>query len=558
MRIEVVCRNPTDDRVIPRFAAYLGQIPGWNVSRQPQPGAHGYYLSGYFEESFLRPWPSSPVGGYLTHREEVPHNGPKAQLFDKMAKQLDLRVTTAKIYTDLVASNGPTIQIKPPVERDFFTPPARKNRTLTAGFSGYTYGNGRKGEGLAPGLVSQFSNLEWSASGRGWPVQTRKRNWDEMADFYRSLDILVVTALVEGGPMPPLEALSCGTSVVIPRGVGLLDELPDIEGIYRYEKGNQKSLNEAFSWALALRDKVHVEDLREVTADYTVTGWQQKHILAFEELLDNRQLNTSTPAYKRDTERFWAVSGRGSHTGKPKSKRGVVCVAFGDPSRTCAEDLMATLKTHVPEIPICLVAAKPIGNEDVFVEVDDSDIGGRRAKLNVYNYVPDDWESVLYMDADTEVTSPDIRYYFELIESGWEFVICKDPNQRDTMHSFKRANNAPELAQTEKEIGTLNILQFNGGVWAFAKKPEVAEFFSDWVSEWERWGMRDQGALVRAMYKNPLRVYVLGNEWNWFHNYCRNIEPAAIKHWPGKARRWIGQVNGRLDSELAWKAVKRD
>jgi hypothetical protein len=236
-------------------------------------------------------------------------------------------------------------------------------------------------------------------------------------------------------------------------------------------------------------------------------------------------------------------------------RRGIYCVAFGEPARACAQSMMESVKTYLPEIPIALCAAHSIGLEDVFIEQPDSDVGGRRAKLKAYELTPPEWDTVLYLDADTEVVSGDVRFYFDLIEDGWEFVICKDLNKKDTMHDFRRPNNLAELIETEQEICTLHALQFNGGVFAFCRNERVRAFFERWQTEWERHAQRDQGALIRAMYADPLRVYVLGNEWNTFAEYTPEMVTAGLYHYPGKARRWTGALPGRLDSPAAWKRV---
>lgn len=238
------------------------------------------------------------------------------------------------------------------------------------------------------------------------------------------------------------------------------------------------------------------------------------------------------------------------------AKRGIYCVAFGKPARACAERMMATAKEWLPEIPICLVGSGPIGIEDIFIEQPDSDVGGRRAKLKAYELSPAEWESVLYLDVDTEICG-DIRFYFELIEDGWEFVICKDPHLMDTMHAFRRHNNLAEWNETAAEIHTLHALQFNGGVWAFGRNKRVEAFFGRWRGEYEKHLQRDQGALIRAMYADPLKVFVLGNEWNTFPKYSKGIETAGLRHFPGRARRWKGLIPGRIDSEHAWSMVKR-
>lgn len=289
LAVNVLSRNPNEDRVIPRFARYLRDLLGWTLTARPTPGADVFYLSGYFENGLIRSTPGAakkPVAAYFTHLEEQPANNAKARLFHQVAEAVDLRIVTCKIYADLLAPYGPTVQIPPAVERDRFVIPASRgkpgSRPLVAGFSGFTYTNGRKGEKLANLLVRAHQDIPWRAAGRGWPVPTQNYPWHALPAFYQSLDILVCTATVEGVPMPPLEALACGVSVVIPRGVGLLDELGEAVGVHRYEKGNPEDLARAFDEACQSRKDVEPRALRGLTEPYTVEAWCLGHQAAFE------------------------------------------------------------------------------------------------------------------------------------------------------------------------------------------------------------------------------------------------------------------------------------
>jgi hypothetical protein len=288
LAVNIVCRNLTEDRVIPRFGRYLRDNLGWDLTARPDFSADVIYLSGYFEAPLLKPWPKDkPVAAYFTHLETQPPGNGKAKLFMSVAERVQLRLVTAVMYGRVVADFGPSAQVWPPVERDRFTIPKKQaGRRLTAGLSGFSYSNGRKGETLARRLVGSKpgQQVEWRASGRGWPVPTRRYKWSEMADFYQSLDILVVTALVEGVPMPPLEVLSCGGSVVIPRKVGLLDELPDVAGIHRYKPGNVQDAERALAEAIRQRPTVDRAALRAATEPYSITAWCEQHRAIFEEL----------------------------------------------------------------------------------------------------------------------------------------------------------------------------------------------------------------------------------------------------------------------------------
>lgn len=236
------------------------------------------------------------------------------------------------------------------------------------------------------------------------------------------------------------------------------------------------------------------------------------------------------------------------------SARGIYCVAFGAPARACATRMMESAKRHMPDIPIALCASAPIGPEDVLIVKPDSDVGARRVKLMAYELAPPEWQSILYLDADTEIVAP-VYQFFQWIEDGWELVICRDVGE--TLHSFQRKNNLAELRELEAAVGTLFALQFNGGVWALRRCDAVAGFMRRWRDEWETHAQRDQGALLRALHASPLRVLVLGNEWNTFPKHTPGVKTAGVMHYPGNARRWVGKLPGRIDSPEAWRRVSR-
>ena len=563
LRVNVVCRNYRDDRVLPRFARYLADRLGWTLTAAPDLKSDVIYLMGYFEAQLFGKWPTGiPVAVYFTHREEEPPGNDKAKLFDAIAVHAQLRVAMCRLYGDVLCQFGPTIQPPLPLERDRFVIDDRGRRTEgkgrpVVGFSGYTYRNHRKGDDLVNSIVRSKvgQRVEWVASGRGWPVPTKRYKWAEMPQFYHGLDVLVCPSRVEGGPMPVLEALACGVRVVIPQHVGILDELPDATGIHRYVRGNAASLVKALD--AALEQPFDRDALRAATANYSVQAFCDEHERAFEcefpGALDAGISEQATPEAEEAEVRVKTNQPQEHGTG---STRGIYVVAFGDPARKCAVRLMKSITAYMPDVPIALCSTKKIGLENVFVQQPDSDVGGRRAKLKAYELTPAEWQAVLYLDADTKVVAP-VYQFFQWIEDGWEFVICKDPHLMDTMHAFKRHNNEQELAEIKTTIHTLHALQINGGVWAFGRSPRIAAFFARWQMEWEKHAQRDQGALLRALYADPLKVFWMGNEWNTFDKYCHGIETAGIMHYVGDARRWKGAIQGRIDSAEAWSAVKR-
>lgn len=570
MRVHIICSNHLDDRVLPRHARALAERLGWSLGAAPSPDADIQYLFSYFESKRLKPWPSRhgmpQVAANFTHREEEPPNNAKSRAFDAIAARVQLRTAWAQMYVDQIAQHGPTYKVSPALERNHFLPAKReKHSRIVAGFCGYNTPNKRKGEFLTPGIVnSKIGNqLEWHASGRGWPVITSLYKWAEMPDFFRSLDVLVIPSLVEGIPMPPLEALCCGVSVVIPAGVGLLDELPDIPGIYRYERGDLATLLSALERAAEERGQVEGAALREATARWSVEQWCEDHRLAFTEVFgeldappERVKAGSAKPAKKKPHPTVTPPSYTPPPPRPAKGTRGIYMVAMGDPARQAALELIATIRKHMPDVPIAVCAVKPLGVEDVHVQREDTDVGARRAKILMYDLAPAEWETVLYMDADTEVIAP-IYPFFEWAEDGWDLVITKDPHLVDTMESYARANNGADMESIQRAIKTLNALQLAGGVMAFRRGERVKKFFDAWLAEWEVFAQRDQGPLIRALYANPVKVWLLGSQWNTFLLYMPRTQSAGLLHFPGKARRWRGMIPGRTDGDKAWQMVKQ-
>ena len=83
--------------------------------------------------------------------------------------------------------------------------------------------------------------------------------------------------------MTVLEALACGVPVVVPRGVGLVDELPSVWGIHRYRAGDRADLISALYAAAFPHAPVDRAALREAVVAHTVGAWCQAHAHSFAE-----------------------------------------------------------------------------------------------------------------------------------------------------------------------------------------------------------------------------------------------------------------------------------
>jgi len=547
MKVHIVCDRPKADRILPRLARYLAEGCGWTLTDQPKSDAElNYFLNYITWRQHHANWHGTPLAAFFTHKDL--NNATKAQWWEDAALGMDLRCVVAPQYAELLRRHGPTALVYPPVERERFTIGSRPSlERPVVGMSGYTYQDGRKGEQLVRALAASplAKRLYLRGSGRGWSVPTRSYPWDKMHLFYQGLDVLVCPSLVEGIPMPPLEALACGVKVVVPRGVGMLDELADIVGIYRYEAGKAQALIEAVEQA-AFSGEVDREALRAATEIYTRKSWCDTHLAAFDEFLYGLPVGATGWSPQRQ------LADRPSWQGCS----GVYMVAFGEPSRRCAERAIRSVHQHMPGLPVCLCSTEPLGSEDVFVRRPDADIGGRSAKLKMDELSPQEWKYVLYLDADIEVLA-DISFLLQVLADGWELVICKDMAKYHTAAMMRRPDNEDECQATWELIGTQHVLQYNGGMMAFRRCKRTAGFFRLWQREWQRWGKRDQAALLRTLHQHPLRLFVLCNQWNASTRYPRPPGEIAILHHNMEARRWGGIVWARTDSPEAWEAVQK-
>jgi hypothetical protein len=209
----------------------------------------------------------------------------------------------------------------------------------------------------------------------------------------------------------------------------------------------------------------------------------------------------------------------------------------------------------MPSIPVALVADKPGLGEDIYIQFADEDIGGRSAKTRIFDIVPRDWQYILYLDADTEICA-DVSFLFDALTDGWDMVICKNPVKYHIAWEMRRSDNGDECDYTFSKIGTGELVQLNGGVFGFQRNDRTMAFFHAWHEEWKRYGKRDQGALLRSLYANPVKMYVLENyPWNCITRYDQR-DDVCVKHYPMAARRWRGKVRERSDSAEAWAAVR--
>jgi hypothetical protein len=588
VRVEIVCSgHEGKDRILPRLARCLSEGTGWPVVSAPSGKADLTYFFPYLERKGRKI--EGKTAAWFTHRDDG--RPEKVKEWRTVAGSVDLRLTSARLYLAELERSGAAALVTPPLDRDKFRPAERvRHAKPVVGTSGYCYPGGRKGEELLQGLRDSKvgSQVSLVATGRGWPVPTKPRLWQDMEAFYQGLDLYVCTSSIEGVGYGPLEALACGVPVVVPSGVGVFDELGTEAGVYRYQANDLRSLLVALESALLRLGELDPLALRAATERFTAEAWVAGHVRAFEELVNGKAAESLTyemlehafaevdrdlasPAHRMAPAPApvpdQAYSAPNSETPSRETvlvvddqipdwrgRAGVYMVAYGEPSRRCALRCIDSVRRHMPGLPVCLVSDRPLGPEDLFVEEPDSDIGARGVKTRIYDLAPSEWEYVLYLDADTELLAP-VDSLFRILADGWELVICPNPDKYVLAGNMKRPDNGDELAETFRQMGSDELLQFNGGVFAFRRCGATAGFFEGWHREWTRWAKRDQAALDRQLYRSPVRVWTVGSEFNRIDRYEAPTKRTAIAHHPTEARRTKGIVAGRGDSPEAWMAV---
>jgi len=195
------------------------------------------------------------------------------------------------------------------------------------------------------------------------------------------------------------------------------------------------------------------------------------------------------------------------------NNRGVVYVVYGEQARVQAALSARTLVEHNPRLPFRVISDKGFPKQARFPEMisiyhEDTDPGARAVKLQVDQLSP--FDLTLYLDADTRIHG-DITMPFDLLDRGWEMCIVPCRHQdADEVHGHV---NAEERAATFEEVG-FDVLALQGGVMYFRKCAAVHRLFEEWRQEWNRWKDQDQAALMRAIVRCPVKLFMLNAAYN--------------------------------------------
>ncbi len=204
--------------IIGRIVHELASRNDWSVGGFRTDCDVNYFIN-YHAAANVRLEPGCPVSAaWFTHPEDA--------RFFNIAKRVDVRVCHAEKYARVIDG----FAIAPGID-EVFAP------RLRLGVVGRTYASGRKGEFL----LNAVRKLDFVDLVSPPPLANGEdeRLWlRQLSRFYASIDALLVTSLVEGGPVPAAEATACGIPVIAPSSVGNLEKL----GVIDYEVGSEAAL----------------------------------------------------------------------------------------------------------------------------------------------------------------------------------------------------------------------------------------------------------------------------------------------------------------------------
>jgi len=259
------------------MSKWLADGNGWTIGSEPDPHADVNYYMPYLMVN-AETMPDTLTSGWFTHYElGTPW---KMQKWNEARALVDMPCITAPMYTATL-SNAHVVT--PGVDRERYVPNYHEMGSKPI-FGTAGVGQPRKGPKLIIDLFYANIPLDLRIAGMGWPFAHSVVGNKQMPQWYTSLDVYLCTSSIEGIPAPVLEASSCDVKVVIPNGVGICDQLPEMEGIRHYRKNDGQDMIRAIKQVLD--DKPSRGALRDVTADYTIDEWCNSHKIAMGALID--------------------------------------------------------------------------------------------------------------------------------------------------------------------------------------------------------------------------------------------------------------------------------
>jgi glycosyltransferase involved in cell wall biosynthesis len=269
MRVQVV--HSGNAWVLRRLARYLIDNLPYVHGAQWRPSAVQSFDLTYFVNYQLCRRPRAPLRRALLWRRPksrlrgalFPHR--EGDDFDEVARELDFCVAPSARYANYLRENcNPNSHlIYHGIELDRFTP------KLRLGFIGRRYKTGRKGDELLR-AVARLPYVDLRAT-------DGKLSDDEIPGFYQDLDFVLITSMIEGGPLCFQEGLASGIPI-LSTDVGMVSEYRDAPGVHVF--ADHGELIAILETKLAERMR-----LRAAVQPFSVDYWVREHDRLFRRLI---------------------------------------------------------------------------------------------------------------------------------------------------------------------------------------------------------------------------------------------------------------------------------
>lgn len=192
--------------------------------------------------------------------------------------------------------------------------------------------------------------------------------------------------------------------------------------------------------------------------------------------------------------------------------QGAVYIAVGDP-RYFDEAVVSarSLRRAMPELPILLYTnlprTDPAFDEVVPVEANGMEYGCKPKLLGESPF-----ERTLFLDTDTYVVES-VTELFDLLDR-FDIAAAHAPWRRSIKWT---RNNEDPITDVPRSFS-----EFNTGVIAYKKSPEISKFFDLWTEYFSKERQTiyknkipDQPSFCRAIFYSKVNVYVLTPEYNF-------------------------------------------
>lgn len=187
--------------------------------------------------------------------------------------------------------------------------------------------------------------------------------------------------------------------------------------------------------------------------------------------------------------------------------KGILYIATGDQYLKEAKTSAKSVRTHMPEIKICLITDDPIESDlfDIIQSADEliTDFSSSNLRPSMSPF-----DRTVFLDTDTFITD-DITELFDILDDHDIAV-------------------APSLSQASVKGVPCPYQQYNTGVISYQSNKSVHKMFRQWNDIYQRWRderglVQNQPSFLRAVYESNTDLYTLPINYN-----ARLFSPLAV------------------------------